>query len=130
MATKEVAEFQCLGNCEYTYVDGNGCYTLTKEMSNDLGAVWGTSKVDITHSFEVEAVINLGDKDEDGADGIAFVIQNIGNEKLGADNTDRPRLDYRNLNHYFAVEVDTKTRDDSKDHPWTYPWTFQGALQS
>jgi hypothetical protein len=53
----------------------NKCYTLTTAGGDQEGAVWGKEPVDITLSFQVDALINLGEKNENGgADGIAFVI--------------------------------------------------------
>lgn len=65
--------------------------------------VWGKEKVDITRSFQLEALVNLGNRDGNYADGMALVFQNLGNEILGS----AVGYGYLGLSEYFAVELDT-----------------------
>jgi hypothetical protein len=93
---------KCVGDCSPP--NGDGCYTLSPNAPFKVGAVWGEDKVDITSSFEVDVDIFLGIKDITGADGMAFVIQNIGNEALGLAGGN---LGFKGLTEHFAVAVDT-----------------------
>jgi hypothetical protein len=81
------------------------CYTLTEAVNNQVGAVWVHEVVDITSSFTIDANLYFGTKDLEGADGIAFVIQNqLKDSDVGGDGG---RLGFIELLEYFAVDVDT-----------------------
>jgi hypothetical protein len=101
---KLVTNYACVGNCELNQIDGDGCYILTNDELNEVGAVWGSEPVDITSSFDISARLYFGTK-EDGADGIAFVIQNAaGDTSVGSDGGN---LGFLDIGDYFAVDVDT-----------------------
>ncbi len=53
----------------------NDCIQLTPDIQYSRGLAYHTTKLDLLNYFEIEFDIYLGNKDE-GADGIAFVIQN------------------------------------------------------
>jgi hypothetical protein len=98
---------QCIGS--YCSFDSyTGCYQLTREVKRQIGAAWSIQKVDITKSFQVDARMNFGTFDRDGADGIAFVLQNIGNNVTGRSGGS---IGYRGLSEYFAVVIDTFDND-------------------
>jgi len=84
---------------------GGECYRLTDAGKRTTGGIWSDSHIDINQDFEVYADLYLGSREE-GADGIAFVIQGISNEhsnlRSGAS------MGYANINSVIAVEVDTK----------------------
>jgi hypothetical protein len=86
-------------------INTDNCFQLTEDVQEQVGAVWGTTPFSITESFEITAEIYLGEKDHDGADGLAFVIQN----ELGYDQALHRGggIGYMGLSEYFAVEVDT-----------------------
>ncbi|GAL85641.1 hypothetical protein MYP_2870 [Sporocytophaga myxococcoides] len=50
---------------------------------NHAGAAWSTTKKNLNQPFDMEFEVFLGCKDEKGADGIAFVLQNMGPNALG-----------------------------------------------
>lgn len=53
------------------------CYTLTTRSSDfQSGSVWNNNRIDLRQSFDFYFLVNLGCAD-DGADGIAFVLQPI-----------------------------------------------------
>jgi hypothetical protein len=107
LGAAQVAVNQCVGDCivDPTPPAGaTGCYILTEELNNKVGAVWGSEQADITSDFNVSASLYFGDK-EDGADGIAFVIQNaLGNTAVGSDGGN---LGFLDIGDFFAVDVDT-----------------------
>ena len=51
------------------------CFVLTRDETFSVGSVWYQEKVDISKSFDVYLDIFLGNKDANGADGMAFVLQ-------------------------------------------------------
>ncbi|MDF2187119.1 PKD domain-containing protein [Paraflavitalea sp. CAU 1676] len=53
------------------------CNTLTTEGNYQTGSIWNKNKIDLRQSFDYKFNVFLGSKDTDGADGIAFVLQNI-----------------------------------------------------
>lgn len=59
------------------YSENCNCYTLTNDQATQAGSVWNRNKINLNQSFDYKFNINLGTKDSDGADGIAFVLQNI-----------------------------------------------------
>jgi len=55
---------------------GGGCIQLTPDYPYREGIAWASDKIDLNDFFEIQFDIYLGDKNELGADGIAFVIHN------------------------------------------------------
>jgi len=60
---------------------GDGCHILTPYYGG-RGAVWFGSKIDLNYSFSLAADLFLGFHDA-GADGIVFVLQDVGCDALG-----------------------------------------------
>jgi hypothetical protein len=67
------AQFELRGTADYM---PSGCILLTPDVRYAEGIAYSTNKLDLTDFFEIEFDIYLGDKNEYGADGIAFVIHN------------------------------------------------------
>ncbi len=67
---------------QYT-VNGNATqddchtYTITQNFATQSGSVWNNYKIDLSQSFTFTFDIYLGTTDDNGADGIAFVLQPI-----------------------------------------------------
>ena len=78
---------------------------LTPNAYGQRGAFWSNEKVDLTKNFTVKAKLYLGNRPQ-GADGIAFVVQNSpqGKNALGMGGGG---LGYRGIVNSFAVEFDT-----------------------
>lgn len=62
---------------------GGSCYRLTSAANWELGSVWYADKLDLNEDFDLEFELYFGDKN-DGADGIVFVLQTVGNKAIGA----------------------------------------------
>jgi hypothetical protein len=54
----------------------NSCILLTPDYPYSEGIAYSRSKLDLQSPFEISFDIYLGNKDEEGADGIAFMIHN------------------------------------------------------
>lgn len=67
------AQYVMLGDAQPM---SGGCIQLTPDHPYREGIAWASDKVDLSGFFEIQFDIFLGDKDELGADGIAFVIHN------------------------------------------------------
>ena len=55
---------------------GNGVFRLTPNQNTQGGAAWYRRRLDMRVNFRIAVEINLGNSDG-GADGIAFVLQNL-----------------------------------------------------
>ena len=80
-----------------------GLYTLTPNQNGQRGMVWYQNRVDLRVEFTIDVDLNFGDRDGSGADGIAFVIQNI-NTSQGSSGGG---IGYQGINPSYAIEMDT-----------------------
>ena len=77
------------GSAQQYQLNGNAvanscnCYTLTNEANTQSGSAWNRTLFDLTNSFDFRFSVNLGCKDETGADGIVFMLQQM-STSLGA----------------------------------------------
>lgn len=92
------------------------CFVLTRDETFSVGSVWYQEKVDISKSFDVYLDIFLGNKDANGADGMAFVLQPL-NTNLGSAGLD---LGYGGILPSVAVEFDTYENVDRGDPPYDH----------
>lgn len=69
--------------CAQYTVNGNAfrencrCYTLTTNNLTQAGSVWNNNLINLNQSFDLTFQVFLGCSDNNGADGIAFVLQPI-----------------------------------------------------
>ncbi len=94
---------------------GTSIYTLTSEENGKRGMVWYQNRIDLRVEFIIDVDLNFGNKDGSGADGIAFVIQNI-NTSQGSSGGG---IGYQGINPSYAIEMDTyynSTPDPNSDH--------------
>jgi hypothetical protein len=110
--SSEAVSFSLAGNA---FVDSKlpDCFVLTPDANNKQGAVWSTTMVDLTKSFEIETKFYVGDKDR-GADGVALVFRSQGTAELGGTGE---RKGYFEIAKALAIEVDTykNSQDPNKD---------------
>ena len=59
------------------------CYQLTTTQSNQNGTVWNGEFIDLESPFELSFTMNFGTIDATGADGMVFVLQDVGTDALG-----------------------------------------------
>ena len=55
---------------------GNGVFQLTQSLNFQGGAIWYKRRLDMRVDFSISVELNLGTS-ESGADGVAFVLQNL-----------------------------------------------------
>ncbi|UTW62761.1 T9SS type A sorting domain-containing protein [bacterium SCSIO 12741] len=103
---------------------GNNKYQITPNASNKEGAIWSKQKIDLTKPFNICFDANFGSKDNNGADGIAFVLRSDSLDTLGRDGgglgfTDIPSGP-RKISPSLAIEFDDFqngwSNDPSYDH--------------
>ena len=59
------------------------CYQLTTTQGNQNGTVWYGEQINLSEPFELNFSMNFGTIDATGADGMVFVLQNVGTNALG-----------------------------------------------
>ncbi|MGB1573146.1 MAG: L-type lectin-domain containing protein, partial [Flavobacteriales bacterium] len=100
---------------------GSDCYRLTEAIGTQQGAAWSDCTIDISEPFTMDFTVYLGNNNG-GADGIAWVLQQIGPQ---ADNpSDGGGIGYDANPPYFnpalIIEFDTYQNgwagDPSYDH--------------
>lgn len=97
------------------HTSGSNLYTLTTDNNNKRGMVWYQNRVDLRVEFRIDTEIYLGSRDGGGADGIAFVIQNI-NTSQGSSGGG---MGYQGISPSYAIEMDTYYNngwDNNSDH--------------
>jgi len=90
--------------------NGDDCYILTQFVGNQCGSVWYANLITLAEDFDMTFQVYLGSYDNDGADGIAFVMQPT-STALGIAGGG---LGYLGISPSIAVEYDTWQNDD----PW------------
>ncbi len=60
------------------------CFTVTSDQNQKSGAVWFRDLLDLSQPLELNFVIYMGDKNNNGADGIAFVMHTDPLDTAGA----------------------------------------------
>lgn len=87
------------------------CFRLTTTLPFQTGSVWYLDKVDIGAGFELYFDIYLGCQDANGADGMAFVLQQV-STSVG---TAGEGLGYLGVSPSLAVEFDTWQNPNRND---------------
>lgn len=101
---------------QYT-VNGNAstdnchCYTLTPNTNNQSGSVWNNFKINLNQSFDFNFDINLGCNDDNGADGIVFVLQPISTSVGGSGGG----MGFSGVSPSVGVTIDTWQNVDVSD---------------
>lgn len=70
-AQSSVKEFRLGG---YAQILNDECIRLTPDLQYVSGSAWYENPIDLSSAFELVVCLVLGEKDEEGADGIAFVF--------------------------------------------------------
>ncbi|MBV42938.1 MAG: hypothetical protein CL834_07885 [Crocinitomicaceae bacterium] len=83
---------------------GGDCYQLTTNQGAQNGTVWYGEQIDLNFPFELAFSMNFGTIDETGADGMVFVLQNVGTDALGETGG---ALGFSGFDPSFGIEFDT-----------------------
>ena len=81
-----------------------GRLAMTASGTAGASAVWSGQPYAVSTGFESRFRFRIGDLVAAGADGLAFVIQNLGTSELGSAGSG---LGYRGIGSFLAVEFDT-----------------------
>ncbi len=91
---------------------GGQCYELTPASGFKLGSVWYADKLDISKDFDLEFYLNFGSLDGNGADGIVFVLQTVGNRAIGQAGGG---IGFEGFSPSLGIEFDTWQNVDQGD---------------
>ena len=106
-------------------IGNTDCYRITNAANNQIGAIWYADKIRIDRSFDLEFSMNFGNKDQEGADGMVFVIQTAGNNALG--NTGQG-MGYQGFAPSIGVEFDTWQNGDENDPSFDHIAVFRDGV--
>jgi hypothetical protein len=95
------AQFNAFGSATNM---GNNCFQLTPDAQWQAGTIWNTTQLNLNCPFDYTYNVYLGNKDANGADGIAFVLQQNGPNVIG---TFGGCIGYGNISPSLAIEIDT-----------------------
>ena len=93
---------------------GGNCYQLTGALDWQLGSVWYADPIDLSKDFDLEFYLNFGGKDNSGADGIVFVMQEVSNKAIGKSGGG---LGFEGFSPSFGVEFDDFNNHVSEEAP-------------
>jgi hypothetical protein len=78
---------------------------LTSASNNQTGAVWFSTKQKVGLGFQTTFTFRITDSTNGGADGLAFVIQDMGKNVAG--DTGGCGIGYEGITNSLAIEIDT-----------------------
>ncbi len=92
------------------------CFELTQDALNQSGSAWFEDKINLNQSFDVRMSLNFGCKDDNGADGMVFILQPI-STSIGSTGSG---IGYQGISPSIGIEFDTwqngGNNDPSFDH--------------
>jgi len=116
------SEFTTVGSASSSSpgVPNATCFQLTPALTEQAGAIWNNTPIDLSQSFILNTKLYFGALDA-GADGLAFVLRASGTPNIG---TGGGGLGYWGIGTSFVVEFDTwqnnegcfSTGDPAGDH--------------
>ena len=96
----EEFDVQTLGTADTL---GSNCFILTSASSDQGGAVWSNSQLDLSRSFAIQGEVYMGSSNA-GGDGIVFVLQSQGPYVIGNAGSG---LGYEGISNSIGIEIDT-----------------------
>ena len=82
---------------------GNNEYQITQNIGALGGSAWNNSYLNLNQPFDIDVDLNFGNVDLNGADGIAFVLQQTSTAVVSTGGT----IGYGNISPSLDVEFDT-----------------------
>ncbi len=122
--TLSYAQFNTIGDAIVDNVTGIDCYLITPDEAFQAGAVWNTDPIDLREPFELYFSIFLGCKDDLGADGITFVLNQV-NDNIGLPGLD---LGFTGLVPSLGIEIDDYENAVKNDPPYDHISIFRKGV--
>lgn len=118
------ASNQALVRSGIATINANNEITLTPDNPDQAGAAWSAQTISLANPFTLQFKVNLGNKDYDGADGLAFALHRdpAGKNAIGKNGA---ALGVGGLTPAVAIEFDTyygagDYNDITNDHTMIY----------
>jgi len=89
---------------------GNNCYTITQDQLDQAGGVWYDNSIDFDSDFTIYYQNDFGNKDANGADGMALVFKGNPTPVIGGAGGG---LGYSGIIPSLVIEFDTFQNDDN-----------------
>lgn len=109
----KITDFRLAGEAFQT---GSDCILLTADRPWKSGAIWHKKPVSLRAPFTAELRFMIGCKDEEGADGMVFVLHPLGNQE----GFEGEGMGFAGLRPALGIEIDTWTNghlgDPFEDH--------------
>jgi gliding motility-associated-like protein len=96
---------------------GNNCFVITADNYNQRGGVWYNNPIDFSNDFIISFQGNFGNKDTNGADGMALVFKGNPTPELGNAGAG---IGYQGISPSLAVEFDTWRNEIFGDPIWDH----------
>jgi gliding motility-associated-like protein len=91
---------------------GGTCVAVTQNQLWQNGSVWYNDQIDLNQPFTLEFNMTFGVQDDNGADGMVFVLQTVGPNAIG---TSGAGMGFAGFNPSFGIEFDTYQNSDIGD---------------
>jgi len=91
---------------------GGNCLQLTPAVNSQAGSIWTTTFIDLSVPFDLRFQCFFGNQDANGADGMAFVLQNGPTTALGNLGGG---MGFQNLTPSLCIQFDTYQNSESGD---------------
>ncbi len=91
---------------------GNNCYIITPDLLNQSGAVWYDNAIDFDNDFTINYQNSFGNKDGNGADGMALVFKRNPAPQIGSLGGG---LGYQGISPSLVVEFDTYLNNTAQE---------------
>ena len=91
---------------------GGNCFLITPEAGHNAGGIWYDNPIDFSNDFTIYYQNNFGDRDSNGADGMALVFKTTSDAAIGSTGEG---IGYRGINNSLIVEFDTYQNGNQGD---------------
>ena len=91
---------------------GGNCFLITPEAGNNAGGIWYDNPIDFSNDFTIYYQNNFGDRDSNGADGMALVFKTTSDAAIGGSGEG---IGYSGINNSLIVEFDTYQNGNQGD---------------
>jgi len=94
---------------------GNNCFLITPDQLNQAGGVWYDNPINFSDDFSIYYKNNFGNKDGNGADGMALVFKSTSTADVGGTGGG---MGYEGITPSLIVEFDTFWNDADNNDPF------------
>ena len=91
---------------------GGNCFLITPEAGYNAGGIWYDNPIDFSNDFTIYYQNNFGDRDSNGADGMALVFKTTSDAAIGGAGEG---IGYTGINNSLIVEFDTYQNGNQGD---------------